>query len=420
MKKLIIVRADPHDRREVIRTFESDGYDIRCLRTITGLTQAVRTTSPAAVIVDVDMLEIQGGRSVHLDCIGTETALVFLTSGKAVQQKRKLLDRYGGILLRSPLDPLELQVALKREFEVRHLSHQLYNVEAEKALRAQLPRLVAKSEAMQKLVKEIDYLAPEECNLVVQGPRGCGKELVVRHLHAGSNRREQPLTVVPEERWPDQDRKTVRNFRGGTVFLPHPGEASRTSQIALANCIEEGLFKPVRIMVGTRTSLSRLKQDKRITARLYRLLAGESVRVPSLRERAADLPILVTDQIVARAKALGSPARRLGVDAADCLMNHTWTENLRELQMIIDHALLSCPALTVKRKHLPSKLRGPSKSPTKSQFPSLDEVERNHLLAALRQTGSNRSQAAMLLGVHRTTLIRKIRIYGITEKDVWK
>ncbi len=420
MKKLIIVRADAHDRREVVRAFEPKGYDIRCLRTINSLTQAVGRTSPVAVIVDVDMLETGGGRSVHLDCIGSETALVFLTAGKAVQQKRKLLDRYGGILLRSPLDPLELQVALKREFEVRHLFNELCGAKAEKALRAQLPRLVAKSEAMQKLVKEIDYFAPEKCNLVVQGPRGCGKELVARHLHAASSRRELPFTVVPEERWEEQDRKTARGFRGGTVFLPHPGEASRSSQIVLANRIEEGLFKPVRIMVGTRIPLLKLKKDKRITARLHRLLAGKLVRVPSLRERAADLPILVTDQIVARAKALGSPARRLGVDAVDCLMNHTWTENLRELQTIMDHALLSCTTLTVRRKHLPAKLRAPSKRRTKSQFPSLDEVERNHLLAALRQTGLNHSQAAMLLGIHRTTLIRKIRIYGITDKDVWE
>jgi len=227
-----------------------------------------------------------------------------------------------------------------------------------------------------------------------------------------------------------QDRRgALSRADGGTLFLDEIGDISPAFQVKLLRFLQDGIVTPlgaekshrvdVRLIAATHRDIKRLVADGRFREDLYYRLAGYEIAVPPLRERASDLPLLVDHfrrRIAAEMKRDSIPGPSQAV--LDVLAAHRWPGNVRELEQVIRRTIIDSGAL-VDPVAAANALRDIAPSaeartetvpaPAEEELVSLDEAEKRHIVAVLRATGGNQTQAAFILGIERKTLARKIK-----------
>jgi transcriptional regulator with PAS, ATPase and Fis domain len=212
---------------------------------------------------------------------------------------------------------------------------------------------------------------------------------------------------------------------GGTIFLDEIGDLPLALQAKLLRVIEEKIFFPlgathttqvdVRIISASNQGLAKLVAGKRFREDLYYRLNVFRIELPPLKERPADVPLLIGHILRRLSAARGMPPPEISENAMQVLLNYSYPGNIRELENILEHALILCQENTLRRKHLPDYLRRPplnagraARRPGEGRLP-----ERERILAALRRRDWNRSQAAADLGMDRSTLWRKMKKFEL-------
>jgi len=271
--------------------------------------------------------------------------------------------------------------------------------------------------------------------------------VVARALHSLSNRRDGPMVCVNCGALPDTllhselfghvggaftDARRDRPGRfaqaeGGTILLDEVGEMSPTLQVALLRVLEEGTYQPlggsetlkanVRVLAATHQDLRRMVAEGKFRQDLYYRIHVVQVSLPPLRERREDIPLLV-DHFVGKFRSLkGKDISGVSPETLALLMGHDYPGNVRELENIVEHAFVLCAGGMIEPGHLPAELAG--QDPVTAARPglTLTDAERLHILSTLERRDWNREAAADELGVHRTTLWRKMRKLSINEPD---
>ena len=315
-------------------------------------------------------------------------------------------------------------------------------------------RMIGSHPSMVEMYKAVTRVAPLSIPVLIFGESGSGKELVARSIHDLGDRADAPFVAINCGAIPDtllenelfgstrgaytdsrQDRRgALSRADGGTLFLDEIGDISPAFQVKLLRFLEDGMVTPlgsdkshrvnVRIIAATHRDLKQLVADGRFREDLYYRLAGYEIRVPPLRERKADVPLLV-------AHFGGAPSQPV----LDVLMQHDWPGNVRELEQVIRRATIDTGGLTdadtVQRvidqtsvgqtllSGRPDKNVGPTpQESSPDDLISLEEAERRHITAVLRATAGNQTQAAYILGIERKTLARKMKRLSIDlEKE---
>ncbi|HYE07625.1 MAG TPA: sigma 54-interacting transcriptional regulator [Planctomycetota bacterium] len=297
------------------------------------------------------------------------------------------------------------------------------------------------SQAMRDLRARIRRVAPSDAAVLITGETGVGKELVAQALHALSGRADAPLIAVNcaaisgtlfeaelfgHERGAftgaDQARPgRIRAAHGGTLFLDEVGELPMESQAKLLRVLQDGQVTPVggeravpadvRLVCATNRDLGREVEAGRFRADLYYRIDVIRLRVPPLGERRDDLPELATRLIARAAEEQGRPAPALDAAALAALGAQDWPGNVRQLDNALRRALVMAET-TIGRDHLDL---APARPTAAGGFPTLAEIEAEHVRAALTRTGWNKSEAARLLGISRPTILKKIADYGLTR-----
>jgi PAS domain S-box-containing protein len=304
--------------------------------------------------------------------------------------------------------------------------------------------LVGNSRPMQKTFDLIDKFAPGDWTVLIEGETGVGKELIARSLHAASPRMDGPFIAVncgglTESLLTSQlfghrrgaftgavtDQEGVfEAANGGTIFLDEIGELPMAVQIALLRVIQEreitrvGESKPrtidVRILAATNKDLvSEVKAGRFREDLLYRIRVAR-IPVPPLRERAEDIPLLVSSFVAEGRAAAHKRVRGLEPAAMQRLMEHSWPGNVRELKNAIETAVIRCGGTVVRVVDLPLEIGDTFAPAERGPF---EEDPRLRLLDALERAGGNRSRAAALLGISRATLYRRLKEAGIEAKQ---
>lgn len=301
-------------------------------------------------------------------------------------------------------------------------------------------RLIGTTAEMQRVYRQIEKARRHEYPVLILGESGTGKELVARSIHFGGPRKNEPFvpvdcsalvpTLVESELFghvkgaftgADQAKRgLLEAARGGTVFLDEIGDMPVELQAKLLRVLQEQEIKPVgsteshpinaRFIAATnRDPEAAIRQD------LYFRLNVVQVKLPPLRERRKDIPLLVAAFLerLSGSTTEGTPAHSLSEEAMRQLMSYHWPGNVRELENAIRHALSLESGPVVGVADLPSRLHRPSGDPVteRRKLLPLRETERHAILSALRQTGGDKLAAARLLGIGKTTLYRRLKRY---------
>jgi len=320
------------------------------------------------------------------------------------------------------------------------------------ALRAYAPGaepfggILTRDPRMQEVLRMIERVAPTESAVLVLGESGTGKELVARAIHERSPRAGRafvpihcgalPREVLESELFGHERGAftgavaakpgLLELADGGTLFLDEIGEMEPESQVRLLRVLETGTFFRVggtrprrvdlRVVAATNRDLAEALRAGRFRQDLYYRINTITIQLPPLRERRQDIALLA-EHFLERAAAYGR--KRLGARARACLEAYPWPGNVRELQHAIERAVILARGEEIEPEDLPPEVAcGPA--PAAAPAPgSLEAVERQHIVATLRQVGGHRGKAAALLEIDPKTLYRKILHYKIAPEE-WR
>ncbi|MFC1662329.1 sigma-54 interaction domain-containing protein, partial [Gemmatimonadota bacterium] len=304
-----------------------------------------------------------------------------------------------------------------------------------------LEDIVSVNREMHELVQLLPDVAKSECNVLIQGPSGSGKELIAQVIHNLSPRKygpyikincaALPATLLESElfgyekgAFTDAKRDKPGQFclaNGGTLLLDEISEMDPSLQVKLLRVLNNGEYQPLgstkalhtdaRILAATNANLQEAIAAGTFREDLYFRINVVDLCIPPLRERPADIPLLVDHFLKKFRRKTRKSIRRLAPDALAALRRYSFPGNVRELENAIEHAFVMCHDEEILPQHLPAVITREGDivtgvTPHKSG-------EREVIAEALRRHGGNRTRAAEELGIHRTTLWRKAKVFGL-------
>jgi PAS domain S-box-containing protein len=301
--------------------------------------------------------------------------------------------------------------------------------------------IISKSKDMQRLFGMLEQVSESDSTVLIQGESGTGKELFARAIHSLSARKDGPMITVNCGSLPDSlleselfgykagaftDAKKDKPGRlalaqGGTLFLDEIGDVSPALQVRLLRVFQDRVYEPlgstksekadVRFVAATNKDLEALVNEGKFRQDLYYRVHVVKLVLPPLRDRKEDIPLL-TEHFVRRfCRIGGKEIHGLSPEVLPVLMSHDFPGNIRELENIIEHAIVVCRDDVIGIEHLPDYLYQTTADlkGTRKEGVSLDDMERRFLYEALRQNNWNRAATADQLGIHTTTLWRKMK-----------
>lgn len=308
-----------------------------------------------------------------------------------------------------------------------------------------LADIVSKNRTMMKIFNILPQISESGSSVLIEGESGTGKELFARVIHNLSKRKNKKMIAVNCGALPDSLLESElfgykagaftdarRDKKGrfaqadkGTIFLDEIGDISPAFQIRLLRFLQEKTYEPlgateslkadVRVIAATNRNLTRLVEEEKFRQDLYYRINVIKIIIPPLRERREDIPQLVHHFVSKFNHIMDRSIKNVSAETMNLFMNYSFPGNVRQLENIIEHAFVLCGDTTIRNEHLPPELLDEieSKNQNHSSPSSLRDVEASFLIDALERNDWNRQATAKELGIHKTTLFRKIREYNL-------
>jgi len=305
--------------------------------------------------------------------------------------------------------------------------------------------IFSRNHRMQELFDILPEVAVSPSTILIEGESGTGKELFARALHNFSHRKSGPFVTVNCGALPDTlleselfgyragaftDAKKDKPGRlalaeGGTIFLDEIGDTSPAMQVRLLRVLQDKTYEPlggteplkadVRVITATNKNLDQLVKDDKFRPDLYYRINVVRLRLPPLRERKEDIPLLIENFVTRFNRLLNKSITGVSPEVRGILVAHDFPGNVRELENIIEHAFVLCPGGIIERRHLPDSFNESGQLPSEAaaNATTLEQMEKIFIADALRRNNWNRLAAARELGIHKSTLFRKIKSRGI-------
>lgn len=305
--------------------------------------------------------------------------------------------------------------------------------------------IVSRSPLMRKVFDVLPAIALSPSTVLLLGETGTGKELVARTIHSLSSRGKGPFVAVNCGALPDtlfeselfgykagaftgankQKPGRFRMAEGGTIFLDEIGDISLASQVRLLRVLQEKAYEPLgatrtettdaRVIVATNRDLAELTRRGDFREDLYYRINVVRVELPPLRKRKEDIPLLVSHFINRFNRLQGKSILGMSTEALSLLAAHDWPGNVRELENVVERAFVLCDADILGIEQLPEELtaRGVPRAGFYKMQAAHDAIDAQAIRSALEHCGNNRLAAAKELGIHKSTLFRKMKKLGI-------
>jgi two-component system response regulator HydG len=393
------------------------------------------------VLLDIKMPGMDGIETLRRIKENFPGALVvMMTAYACIESAVEAMKKGASDYLLKPLDPDMLDPLIARLMQYKDLMEENLMLREQMASLVRFENLIGRSDAMQRIFDVIRDVAPTDSSILITGETGTGKEMVAKAIHAIGPRKDAPFIPVNCGAFPEhlleseffghekgaftgaiQARKgRLELCSGGTLFLDEVGEISIRMQVDLLRVLEEKRFyrvggeKPLdvdfRIIAATNRDLKRAIEEGTFRADLYYRLNVISIHVPPLRERVEDIPFLAQFFLERFSSEVNKNIDSFAKDALDFLRRYPWPGNVRELQNAIERAVVLCKKRQISLADL-AFLQACPAAPSADE--TLDQVIRDHIERVLKANRGNISRAAEVLGIHRSTLHKRIKEYKL-------
>jgi two-component system response regulator AtoC len=349
-----------------------------------------------------------------------------------------------------PVNIDEIGIKISRAIKGQQTEQENLHLKQQVDKRFGLENIIGESKAMHDNFDTIRQVAPSRATVLILGESGTGKELIAHAIHNLSNRNKarfvafncaafSPQLIESELFGHERGAFTgaverrigrIEQAAGGTLFLDEIAEIDSNVQVKLLRALDPGVFErvggnqsiraDVRLIAATNRDLASFVRDGKFREDLFYRLNVVQIRVPSLRERKEDIPLLANAFLKEICERDGKAFRPLSPEAMDCLLRYDWPGNVRELKGAIDSGITLSTGQQITPRDLPLAVRGQAESlaprePEAQNQVNLHENERRLIIRALDECGGNRTEAAKKLGISRRTLHRRLRELHLPE-----
>lgn len=445
----ILIADDEQEIRDSLSiVLEDEGYRCKTAGDGAAAIQALKEESFDIIITDLKMPKADGIEVLEQALRhASDTLPIVITAHGTIETAIDALRKGAADYMLKPLDFDEVIIRIQNLLEHKSL------IQENKYLRKQVDQeynfnyIIGESPAMKQVYRMVERVSNANSTILITGPSGTGKELVARAIHANGNRSEYPFIAINCGAIPhdlieselfghkkgaftgaitDKEGVFVAANRG-SVFLDEVAEIPLDQQVNLLRVIQEREVKPVgsnqiiqfdtRIIAATNKNLEQEVENGNFRKDLFYRLNVVEIALPTLQERKEDIPLLAHHFLDKYSRELNRPVQGIASEAMGALMTHDWKGQVRELENIIERAVLLGDEPYIILEDLPASVQH-AKNGYKLDAYSLEEAvrsfEKHHILNTLKRTDGNKSKAAALLGIDPSTLYRKMEKMGVS------
>lgn len=449
--KILVVDDEPSQRKMLQANLSLDGYEV--YEADDGKTAISRVSEEFfdLILMDNRMSQLDGIEALkQIKKISPGIPVIIITAYASVETAIEALQSGAHDYLTKPLDIDELRIKVQQTLEFWRLKEEniLQKRRIENLFDAS--RIIGRSPKMRQVLETVAMVAPTEASVLILGESGTGKELIANALHQGSSRSERrfikincaalPETLLESELFGHErgaftgavGRKPGR-FEladGGTIFLDEIGEMTFSTQAKLLRVLQEREFEPlgstrsvrvdIRVISASNRDLKDEVKKGNFREDLFYRLNVVPINLPPLRERKEDIPLLVDHFLHIYNEKNNRHLKGFHPRALDAMMRYSWPGNIRELENVVERAVILTMDEYVSFSELPESISGESASaiPTTSKAGivpgmTIRELEKELILVTLEHNDGNRTRSAGFLGITRRTLQNKLKEYGI-------
>ena len=449
--KIIIAEDDERMRELVATVIESLDAEIIAAESSQHALDLIESSENVAVVVtDLKMPFVDGADVLRFARkVNPLTQVVMITGHGTVESAVEVLKAGAFDYIGKPFDNEELLHTVKLALEYYRLGSENHRLKAFQADTQGHRLLFGKTAAMSQVEAMTKAATAYDCNVLIAGESGSGKELIARYIHNHSNRSDKafvaincaaiPENIIESELFgyvkgaftgANRDKEGLfSRADDGTIFLDEINNASLSLQAKLLRVLQDRSFyalgdtEPksvdVRVIAASNRNLPQMIEAGDFRQDLYYRLKVIDIELPPLRKRRQDIPLLANYFLNRHTAALGKGVDSLSTKVLAALMRHEWPGNVRELENVILRMVIMARGKKIEEDVLPPELTGDGEGPSTALSyispQSLDEVEAYFIRKTLREQGGDRSLTAEILGIDKSTLWRKMKRYQISE-----
>jgi DNA-binding NtrC family response regulator len=450
-KPMLLIVDDEKPTREGLRAALEERYDVYLAEDAKSAMDLLEREHFAVLLTDFKLPSEDGMKLIaRAKSLSRPPVCILMTAygseELAVEAMKKGADDY---IAKGRLQIEELEMRIARALRQQNLEVENVSLHQQLESKFGLENIIGDSPAMREVFEIIQQVAPTPVTVLLQGESGTGKELIARAVHQLSPRSRQPLvtvhcaalsaTLLESELFGHEkgaftgayERRVGRfeQAQGGTLFLDEIGEIDATIQIKLLRFLGERTFErvgsnktltaDVRLITATNKNLDTLVKAGSFREDLYYRLNVVEIRLPPLRERAGDIPLLAQTFLAEFSREMSKNVKDFTADALEALIQYSWPGNVRELRSALERAVVLCRGDRISVRELPPAIRsggtaGAGTAPLlASNNLTVEEAEKQLIIRALKEADGNRTAAAKKIGMSRRTLHRKLHEYHL-------
>ncbi|MEY4272245.1 MAG: hypothetical protein RL250_1111 [Verrucomicrobiota bacterium] len=447
MKPTVLIVDDEKHSREGLRAAFEDKYECFVAKDAAEAARLMQDVPPDAVLTDLRMAGEDGMSVIERALrLPQQPVCIMMTAYGDVDTAVQAMSRGAYWFLQKPVDLRQVELLLDRGLKARSTEKEVAVLKTRLDRKFALGEVIGSSAALQASVEQVRSVAPSNATVLLLGETGTGKELFAQMIHQASQRAKGPFLAVhcaaipanlleselfghEKGAFTGANERRVGRFEsadGGTLFLDEIGEIDATTQVKLLRFLETraverlGSHRPIpldlRLVCATNRDLLQMVREGKFREDLYYRLSVVPLRLPALRERVDDIPLLLAHYLRRFAKDNGLPEARLSPEALAVLARYAWPGNIRELRNACENLAVLRAGKVVAPADLDPRFAQPPVAarvagPVAAGLPPVldkEENEKNLLRQALASAAGNRTRAAELMGISRRTLHRKL------------
>lgn len=444
--QILIVDDELIARENLEHVLRKEGYEVVAEESGAAALAILKKREFDLVMTDLRMQQVDGMQILErTKKLYPDTEIIMITGYATVTSAVEAMQKGAYHYLPKPYKIDEVRILVRQALEKRSLLREVAELRQQVRSQKGLPLLIGKSPKMIGLTKTIAQIAPTDCNIMITGETGTGKELVARSIHYLSNRAERRFLAIncgafSEELLANElfghEKEAFTGARGikkgllevasgGTIFLDEVGEMPTTMQVKLLRVVQERTMLRVggteeipidiRIIAATNKNLKKEIEQGSFRQDLYYRLNVISLHVPPLAERKDDIPLLGYHFLNKFSERQGKKIDKISDEVMEILLSYEFPGNIRELENIMERAVALADGSIIELRHLPMDLQQVKfvrlKRQQAQRLVTLEENEKEYIMWVLDQVSDNKTKAAEILGIDRVSLWRKLKRY---------